>query len=109
MPGDELTLPIRVSCKVEGDRVVLCGLLLDGADGGLAPLGPEPGGLGKLTWPARPVRVAGLFGWEDVAVWARRSIVAADRQHPPLVFPQVFEEGLALGLGFDEQDVHVIG
>ncbi len=33
---------------------------------------------------------------------------ASRGQHPPLVFPQVFEEGLALGLGFDEQDVHVI-
>ena len=82
MPGNELTLPIRVSCKVEGDRVVLCGLLLDGADGGLAPLGPEPGGLGKLTWPARPVRFADLFGWEDVAVLGQAFNVAATGLSP---------------------------
>ena len=107
MPGDELALSIRVSCKVEGDRVVLCGLLLDGADGGLAPLGPEPGGLWKLTWPVGPVRFANLFGWVNVTVLGQALNVAAGGQHPPLVFPQVLEEGLALGLGFDEQDVHV--
>ena len=64
-------------------------------------------GLREFTRLVRPVRFADLFGWVDVAVLGEALNVAAGGQHPPLVFSQVLKEGLALGLGFDEQDVHV--
>jgi hypothetical protein len=43
----------------------------------------------------------------DVAVLGQAFNVAARGQHAPLVFAQVLEQGFALGLGFDEQDVHM--
>ena len=77
---------------------MLCGLLLDGADDGLAPLGPEPRRLGKLTWPVGPVRFADLFGRVDGAILSQAFNMASRGQYPPLVFPQMFKQSLAFGL-----------
>ena len=47
VPGDALALPIGVAGQVEGDLGVLGGLVADGAQRGLTPLGPYPGWLGQ--------------------------------------------------------------
>ena len=47
VPGDAFALAVGVAGQVEGDLGVLGGLGADGAERGLATVGPDPGGIGQ--------------------------------------------------------------